>query len=119
MGGGELCLPPTASWEGQFFLGLFGDLAGKNRSLRFHLPCGIGTVYPLQMVSPLRDAAGRVEDALHDDEVRLGTGMASEGSPDLTLQQAPLLNRLACATPTFFPRATRRLCTPERAQGTR
>lgn len=40
-------------------------------------------------------------------------GVASEGSQDLTLQPPALPSHLASASPTFFPWATRRLCTPE------
>lgn len=70
------------------------------------------------MDSPLRDSAGRVEDALHDDEVLLGTGVGSEGSLSSPSSSPQLLSHLASATLTFFPRATRRLYTPERGEGT-
>lgn len=74
---------------------------------------------PCEAHSPLRDAAGGIEDALHDDEVYLGTRVGSEGGQDLTLQPPAPPGPLPSSSPTFFPLATCRLCTPGRGEGIR
>lgn len=48
-------------------------LPGERGCLRWHIPSRTGP-RPREANSPLGDAAGGVEDALHDDEVFLGTG---------------------------------------------
>lgn len=74
---------------------------------------------PCEADSPLGDAAGGKEDALHDDEVFLGMGVGSEGGR-ISPSSRPLRpGPLASALPTFFPWATRRLCTPGRREGAR
>ena len=44
--------------------------------------------------SPLRDAASGIEDALHDDEVFLGTGVRSERRQGLTQGHASKLGEV-------------------------
>lgn len=64
----------------------FRRLSSECGRFRWHIPGGLRLC---EDDSPLGDAAAGIEDALHDDEVFLGTGAGSEGGWDLAPQLPP------------------------------